>query len=516
MNHPHLRRQGTATQLIVNGEPLLLFAGELHNSSASSLDYMAPIWPRLKALNLNAVLATLSWELVEPVEGQFDFTLLDGLVAAAREYGLKLVFLWFGTWKNTISCYAPAWVKVDPARFPRLQVKPGMNSSVLSSFGAETCKADARAFAATMRRIREIDADGTVVMMQAENEVGILGSARDWSPAAQQAFGAPVPEALLRYLAEHRETLLPETRAAWQEGETGCWPQVFGADAAEIFMAWRLATYIDAVAAAGRREYDLPVYANAWLRQKGMETPGVYPSGGPVSRMLDIWRAAAPHLDFIAPDIYVPVFKEVCASYTRSGNPLFIPEAWNDERAASAALYAFGQHDAIGFAPFAIDDVQTPHPLAESYALLTELSPLLARLQGLGRTAGFYQETDEDDDRKTFLLGGVQVRIGALAKLQPGTPPAGGLIIALDEPDAFLVAGRNLWVEFMTPGAVRQDIEFLHVDAGRVERGAFLAERRLNGDETGHGASLFLNGRLQMQRVVLNRALNVFNQGSSL
>ncbi len=81
---PHLRKQGEATQIVVDGQPFVMLAGELHNSSSSSLDYLAPIWPRLTALRLNTVIASISWELVEPEEGRFDFRLVDGIIEAAR------------------------------------------------------------------------------------------------------------------------------------------------------------------------------------------------------------------------------------------------------------------------------------------------------------------------------------------------------------------------------------------------------------------------------------------------
>ena len=504
---PYLRRQDNTAQLIVDGQPLILLAGELHNSSASSLEYLKPIWPRLAALRLNTVLAPLSWELIEPEEGRFDFHLLDGMVEQARAHGLHLVLLWFGTWKNSFSGYVPAWVKTDLARFPRAQLKPGLNAPVISPFGEEIRACDARAFAAVMRRIGEIDAGRqTVVMMQAENEVGLLGTTRDWSEPGQRAFADAVPEILLQALDLRRDALLPEVAEPWRRSGwrmAGTWPEVFGVDAPEIFMAWHLARHIEAVAAAGRQAYDLPVYVNAWLRQPGMEQAGHYPSGGPVSGMLDIWRAAAPHVDFLAPDIYLPTFKAVCAEYTRGGNFLFIPESWNDTRAATAAFYAIAQHQAIGFAPFAIDDLTPDNPLAETYAVLTEMMPLLTRISK-DRMAGFFQESD--DEQCQCLVGNYQLRLRATAPLQASEPPAGGMVIALDEPDTFLIVGRKLSVEFATPGAPAPNVEFLQVDAGEMQHGQWITTRRLNGDETGHHCVIRLGDHLEVQRVCINRA----------
>ncbi len=504
---PHLRKKGTATQLIVDKQPLILLSGELHNSSASSLAYMEPIWPRMKALGLNALIVPLYWELVEPEEGRFDLALVDGLIAQAVRHEMRIVFLWFATWKNGVSSYVPGWVKADVKRFPRMDFKPGKRSTTLSPFGAETRDRDSGAFAAVMKRIREIDSEHhSVVAMQVENEVGFLGAARDWSPVAQKQFEAQVPEPLMAYLTANQQALLPETIEAWgRQGSrtAGSWEQVFGEDAPEIFMAWHIGSYIGHVVATGKREYAIPMYVNAWLKQKDMGLPGQYPAGGPVSRMMDIWRATAPAIDFYAPDIYVPYFKEVCASYHRSGNPLFIPEAWNDERAAGAVFHAIGNHDAICFAPFAIDDVQPEHPLAQSYRLLTQMMPLLTRYNGTGRMAGFYQEAN--DERVKLTLGGYDVHVGMFKKIQTGTVAGGGLIIALEEEDEFIIVGRNLWIEFRTIAAPKIDLEFLWLEQGTFANGEWKSLRRLNGDETGHGLGAVSRDELAVLRLKLNR-----------
>ena len=324
---PHLRKQGTATQMVVDGKPYLALAGELHNSSSSSLEYVKPIWPKLKQMNLNTVLAVVSWAMIEPEEGKFDFTIVDGLIEQARGHDLHLAILWFGSWKNGISHYPPYWVKKDLERFPRARIKNGKNIEVLSTLCKANREADARAFAALMKHIREIDSKKhTVVMIQVQNEVGVLGDSRDRSEAANAAFAGPVSGELMQYLVRHKDDLLSELKEVWSTTgykESGTWTEVFGTGvkADEVFMAWNYAQYLDRVAKAGKAKYPIPMFVNAWIVQPQDKVPGDYPSGGPQAHNHDIWRAGAPNIDILAPDIYLSNFGQICEMYSRSGNP---------------------------------------------------------------------------------------------------------------------------------------------------------------------------------------------------
>ncbi len=329
---PHLGKQGAATQLIVDGKPFLALGGELTNNAATSLPMMDPIWPKLVAANLNTVLVGVAWGQFEPEEGTFDYTQVDGVIAGARENHMHIVFLWFGAWKNGTSSYPPYWVKKDYTRFPRIQIGNGSTVSVsgpvetLSTLGDATRDADTAAFAALMRHIKEVDGTThTVVMMQVENEVGVLRDSRDRSPLANRAFAGPVPAELMNYLEAHKGSLIPEFREVWAESgyrKSGTWEQVFGpgkpADAVipiqttsppmsafdhevswrqlhwpsdEIFMAWNYARYVEAVVKAGKAAYDIPMYVNVWLQQPNHAWPGTYPSGGPLPQVHDVWRA---------------------------------------------------------------------------------------------------------------------------------------------------------------------------------------------------------------------------------
>ena len=319
---PHLEKRGAATQLVVDGKPFLMLAGELHNSSSSSLEYMKPIWPRLAAMGLNTVATPLSWELIEPREGGYDFTLVDGLLEQARAAHERIIFLWLASWKNGMSSYAPVWVKEDTRRFPRVE-EHGSKVEILSPMGAATEEADARAFTALMQHIKQVDSrECTVLMMQIENEVGVLGDTRDHSEAANAAFATAVPRELTAYLGPIATTLYPQLRALWDangDKTAGTWAEVFGdtVRADEIFMAWQYAHFVQAVAARGKAAYNIPMYVNTWLAGDD-DTPGSYPGGGPLPWVMDVWKAAGSALDIYAPDLYASNFAEWCKRYHRA------------------------------------------------------------------------------------------------------------------------------------------------------------------------------------------------------
>ncbi len=513
---PHLQRQGSATQLMVDGKPMLMLGGELGNSSASSREDIAARWP--SGRHLNTVLAPVYWELLEPEEGRFDFALVDALLQEARAHEMRLVLLWFGSWKNSMSSYAPSWVKRGQERFPRAQDGTGRGLDILSAFSEANVQADARAFAALLKYLREKDGDDhTVVMIQVENEIGMIPEARDHAPAAEAAFRVPVPETLTRYLDEHRGRLHPALSARWEEqgrSHRGTWTEIFGPGTAteEIFTAWHYARYVETVAAAGKAVYALPMYVNAALMRPG-RTPGEYPSGGPLPHLYDVWRAAAPSVDFLAPDIYFPNFTEWASAYHLTGNPLFIPEA---DRAGSVlspanAWLAFGAYDAIGFSPFSIEDANGSKLLSETYAALESLAPLVTQHNGRGTMTGVrppvaYDGT-ADTAPQTVAMGGYNLTVSfvdpwtAREAQQPETH--GGLIIALDE-GAFLIAGTGLTITFAPRGEGRERAGIDRIEEGTYVQGVWRSDRVLNGDQSHQGRHLRLPpGAVTMQRLTL-------------
>ncbi|MBC7915728.1 MAG: beta-galactosidase, partial [Pyrinomonadaceae bacterium] len=294
---PRLEKRGQATQLIVDGKPFLVLGGELHNSSSSELNYLNPLWAPLKQMNLNTALVAVSWELIEPQEGKFDFTLVDGILKGARENKMRVVLLWFGSWKNGLSHYAPEWVKKDYKRFPRIVLENGKPTETLSALSTESANADAKAFAALMRHVKVVDGlKKTVIMVQVQNEVGVIGGTRDHSAFANSEFKKQVPTALLESLGKNKNELQPSLKKLW-EGTgskiSGNWNEVFGNGFAadEAFMAWNYATYVNTVTKAGKAEYNIPMFVNAWIVQPEDKKPGDYPGGGPQAHVHDIWRA---------------------------------------------------------------------------------------------------------------------------------------------------------------------------------------------------------------------------------
>lgn len=512
---PHLEQNGHATQLMVEGKPFVMLAGELHNSSSSSLAYMQPEWAQLAADGLNTVLTPVSWELVEPTEGTYSFEIVDGLLAQARVQHLHLVFLWLAAWKNGMSGYPPLWVKQDTKRFPRA-VQNGHPMNVLSTFAPATVQADAKAYAALLAHLRVADAQHTVLMVQVENEVGILGASRDHSALAEQAFAGPVPSELLHYLTAHRDTLNAELRSLWEANgkkTSGTWTEVFGDTARtdEIFMAWHYATYVQTVAASGKKQYPLPMYANAWLGG-GDTPPGNYPSGGPQPRVLDIWRAAGQSLDMLSPDLYASGFADWANRYHRADNPLFIPETNGGTVGAANVFYAIGEQYALGFSPFAIDagmhGETSPHiagfaegrvDLAASYKLIASMLPEIEAAQIKGDAHGFV--LDKDHPEVDFVMHNVTVHV-SLDQLFGYHADAGYGLLLQDGPNTFIGAGKGFRVSFTPRDPAAGALGIGSINEGVYDNGAWVAGRRLNGDEADQGS----NWRFDLSGLKIERA----------
>ena len=508
---PRIDRQHSTSQIIVDGKPFLVRGGELENSSASSLAYLDTVWPKVVAMHFNTVLAPVYWDLIEPKEGKFDFSSVNGLIKGAREHKVKVVLLWFGSWKNSMSCYAPDWVKEDTRRFPRAKRADGSSIEILSALSTNNLAADSKAYVALMTHLRETDSsDRTVIMVQVENEVGMIPEARESSDAANSAFMSPVPTELTDYLAKNRESLAPAIRKAWEEhgAKAGAnWPETFGSGMAtdELFTAWTEGRFTGEVAARGKAVYPLPTFVNAALVRPG-KMPGQYPSGGPLPHLFDIWRAAAPDIELLSPDLYFPNFVEWASQYARPDNALFIPETGrvNAAEMSANALYAYGQLNAMGFSVYAPEFLkpEEQQTLGDAYAVIGQLTPLIIENQGTGKMVGIRAPASFDGSvdltQQQFTLGNytfnvhfrepAPISIGANA--EPEIPGAhGGLVIQLDQND-FLVAGTGMIVTFSTHGIDDPIAGIGSIWEGSLVNGVWTPGREMNGDESNQGRHL--------------------------
>ncbi|MBP7358939.1 MAG: DUF5597 domain-containing protein [Prevotella sp.] len=462
-----LKRQGSATQIILDGKPMMILGGELSNSAATSVQDIDEVMPRMHKIGLNTVLVPAYWDLIEAEECKFDFTLIDRVITDARKNDLKVIFLWFGAWKNSMSCYAPLWFKQDTKKYPRAMTKTGKPLEIASAFSENVFQADNRAFAKFMQHIAMTDKDyKTVIMIQVENEIGMLEDARDHSAIADKAFNSSVPQQLMSFLNKNKAELHPYMKAKLKDNiKNGTWQQVFGNDicADEIFMSWYYAKYVERLAKTARGIYDIPLYVNAAMNSRGRK-PGEYPSAGPLAHLKDIWHCAAPDIDFLSPDIYDTGFAGWAKQYALADNPLFIPESKCCKNSGVRALYAFGEHDAIGYSAFAIDqaDYEMTTYLTKSFAMLDNLSPILLKDKGKGLTFGLL--FDKDNKERVITDGDVSLTCrhyftlpwDARAKDGKEWPEGGGIIVRLNKYE-YLIAGSGIVVEFKTTSEKQQE-----------------------------------------------------------
>ena len=480
--------------LMVDGAPFLILGAQVNNSSnwPQALD---DVWPAIDVVKPNTVMVPVAWEQVEAKEGTFDFSFVDELLAQARGKDVRLILLWFATWKNNGPNYAPAWVKLDNTRFPRVITADGRTLNSLSPHAQATLDADRKAFVALMTHLKAADPQRTVIMVQPQNEPGTYGSVRDFSPLAQQVFDGPVPEALLKKLGK----------------SPGMWREVFGADADEFFHAWHIAHYIDQVAEAGKAVYPLPMLVNAALRGPfNPGQPGQYASGGPTDNVLDVYKAAAPHIDLLAPDIYMPEYTHyttVLDRYARPDNALFVSETGNRDEYARYFFSALGEQ-AIGWSPFGVDfshytnwplgakkvDPETLASFALNYAIVRPAAGVIAqaslegKVRGTAEQPGQPVQTVKIDDRWNMVVtyGVPQFWFQGEA---PGNPePIGRALVVQLGPDEFLVAGAHarINIDAVDPAVAARQI-YEYVDEGTYVDGKWVFRRRWNGDQTDYG-----------------------------
>ena len=498
---PHIVSNGGKHEFVVDGAPFLILGGQANNSSNYPA-VLAQVWPTIHALHANTLEIPVAWEQIEPVEGKFDFSWVDSLIPQARQNNVRLVLLWFGTWKNTSGSYQPEWVKSDLKRFPHMMTRDGKTHYVPTPLARSTLEADKGAFVALMRHIREIDPDHTVIMVQVENEVGSYGNPRDFSPQANKLFADPVPGELAR-----------------KTGKSGTWSQVFERKADSAFNAWYTARYIDEIAAAGQAELNLPMYVNVVTTDpsdpKAGEGGGA--SGGADWPVLDVWKVAAPHIAMAAPDLYDRDYRVVNAKLdrmSRPDNPLFVPENGNDLPFARFFWLALGK-GVIGWTPFGTDSTYFNYPLggkntpedleafASKFALMAPIARDWAKLAFEHPTAGFAKGDDASDQSAVLGRWMIKAQYGLWAfgdpswtfmKFPPNPKkdqPVGGAALIQLGPDEFLLAGSDVRISFgLAAPAQGESSNLLSVEEGTFQNGRWVMARRWNGDQTDYGLNL--------------------------
>jgi hypothetical protein len=419
-----------------------------------------------------------------------------------------------------ISTYVPSWIKTNTRRFPRAKLRKAggvlQTGDVLSIFHEEGCQADVKAFSRLLQHVKEVDGEhSTVVMVQVENETGLLGDSRDGSAAAEKRFNETVPENLVQFLSQDWENLHADIKVNLkhfkaQTSPCGTWEQVFGKGphTDELFMAYHYAKYLNKVATAGKQEYPLPLYTNVWQNSAGDDSdngfpvvaggggyPGDYPSGGGTSTVLDVWQKFAPSLDFISPDIYLNDYTSTCRKYRHRNQPLFIPEQRRDEYGVRRIWTAYGSFQAIGVSPFGIDTLEpATNPFTKHYGLLKSVSQIILDAQTRPDSSiGFYFDelaADGTDPSKPVIKhwAGYEIIIERCFVFgKPG--PGAGMVIHLGGPK-FLLIGWGFQVRARSLSPTSTFTGFLRFEEKQVvnsEMGELHTLRSLNGDETRSG-----------------------------
>jgi len=501
---------------------LFVLGGELSNSAATSVTDIDEVMPRMQKIGLNTVLVPAYWEFLEPEEGHFDFTLIDRTIQKARENELKIVFLWFGAWKNSMSCYAPIWFKENTKRFPRARTAEGKPLEIASCFSEEVFNADNKAFEALIRHISKTGSD-VVTMVQVENEIGMLEDARDHSRLANDTYKKGVPDELKSFLKKQK--LHPWLAKRFDcKGKT--WTEVFGNDiyTDEIFMAYYYAKYVGRLCNTARQHSSIPLYVNAAMNSRGRQ-PGQYPSAGPLAHLIDIWHAGAPQLLCLAPDIYDTGFKGWADQYALWNNKLFIPESRCCENSGARAMYAFGEHKALGFSPFAIDQSseKDTRSVTKAYELLKQLET--GKLLNSKPSWGLlFDQTDKEriiNDEKMVITCRHYYTLPWDPRATDGSIwPEGGAILMKINKNEYILAGTGVVVTFASEYEKKREQQKILGEDGFVinnqgnqishsrqvspfkgqrigigfvdeitinETGQFMFQRRLNGDQDHQG-----------------------------
>ena len=517
----------------VNGKPFYPLGGEWLYMTGYSIREKSEIDEAFKAIKMihgNSLAVEVYWDQIEPEEGKFDFTSVDAIIDGAMRYGVKLILLWFATWKNGNMDFTPMWIKNNPKRFKRVTSLTGNEIWVLSSHCQANLEADKKAFAALCKHIQvEDNVEHTVIGIQVENEPGIIGSDRDYGSEAQTVFDKVVPTKLVQ---EIKKAGKGKVFDIWQQAggkASGTWSELFGWEAGELMTAWSIAAYIDGVAEAGKSNYNIPMFINVWMmEQNWWPLPGeAYPSGGAVTKTLDIYKWFTPHIDFIAPDNYhidSRGFESICATYARADNPLFFIETNRSSNIFRAiAEYGLTGYFASGLEWINADDCKTDPKSKTNVDICQCIAasiPLLLKFQG---TSKIHAVIEEENLKSQYLdfdgyMGQVQfgpVDLPYRKKREiNGSPHGWGMVIQASRNEFFLVGDNyRLFLrpkpsvdKMRVPVLVAKSLallgHFISVDEGHFDSdGEFKIDCRRNGDLISLG--LWVTPEIGLVRAVL-------------
>ena len=500
----------------VKGKPFFPLGAQAHNSSSYSREMFSESCEAALALNCNTVEAPIYWEKIEPAEGKFDFSAIDFMLELCRANRLKLVILWFASWKNGDISFAPEWVKRDQERFKRVLRSDGIPVADLSAHCTANREADAKALSAVCAYLKKADqSQETVIAIQVENEPGFLKTDRDYSELALQNQKTAVPEKLLKYIEAYPEAPAHKDWIKCGKKQGLPWFETFGFHGYEYCEAWFLARYIDEVTAAGKAQYNIPHYINVWLNGGSpWGVPGMeYPGGGAVIRTLHVWLAACENIDMIAPDVYEQNcyrFEKICDFYNTKDNALFIPESSRNITGACNMFYAIAV-GAVGYAIFGSESCidnegnlkEAAVPVRDSNTAVRNLMPLIMKHRNTGRIYPVVPHTDQGEEGFEFeeFIGKVNYREKGFydystrrEETTEENMTARGLIIE-DENRCFYLAGRfslrlapkkSPDVSLITSQFPCPD--FISIEEGHFdENGTFVTDRIRNGDEAFFG-----------------------------
>lgn len=526
-----------------NGKEMMMIGMQAHNSSTGTF-MMEKTARAAELFHANTLEVPVYWYKVEPDRDVYDMTQVKELIDFTRQCGKKLIILWFATSKNGHPNYAPEYIKLHPETY---QVAVGSNGAWVASLSPHcmaTLERDKKAFCKLAEFIKEYDEkEKTVIALQIENEMGYANTDRDYSRMAEEDYQNPVPE-------EIREIRLADdglSEISEEEKKRFSWKGCFGRHSAEAFSAWYHGKYIGSIAKAGKEIYDIPMYTNVMVMENGCEENGYsYNGGAAVSRVLDIWKAAAPELDLLCPDIYNQVkedYMRICNAYNRPDNALIIPESsCLGEANAMNMIRAVTDFQAVGVACFGAESVldnaeellTDSRSVAITMRTIAALSPLLIKYHGTDRIHGIVQEEFASNQyiklpgfhvqAKFFSANPVTYRLGTAINLKNDenkwnlTMRGRGILIQTGDYE-FYLAGAGVEVEFIKRPHPSDEKAFIHLSSRQsgqlnylsVEEGHFEGETWVTdyercGDEANF--AVYVHGG-QAVRIRLNPAMEM-------